>query len=147
MRKTLLTIAAVCALLPAAIPQPAAAHAAWRITGYQYLIAGTEGVGTGGHLNSPATTLQINEGWTDDGIGSLTNNDPVEHTFTHCTSDCAGSSPKAVGALFDIAVPASGAASGAAIDDFNATIDEGTYVIFCRRHPSGMRARLRIEFA
>lgn len=145
MRRLVPTLAIAVAFATALASQPAVAHAAWHVTAFQYVVAGVDGVGSGGSLNTPAGPVEISEGFVDDGIGSIANRDPVNHSFTECTGDCDTTRPSSTGARFDITLPPSSSATGADIDLLNAVFEgrEGEWLIFCRFHPSSMRARLR----
>ena len=144
MRRITVTLVLLGAVMPVLIPGSASAHNAWHIVGYQYGAAGTDGVASGGYLNSPAGPTPITEGIVDDGIGSIANRDPVNHSFTECTAGCDTGAPSAEGARFDITIAPSSSATGAEIDLLNSLFEghEDEWIIFCRFHPTWMRARL-----
>ena len=144
MRRIWIVTIAASIVVPTLAIQPASAHAAWHILAFQYATAGVDGVASGGYLNTPAGPIPITEGVVDDGIGSIANRDPVNHSFTECTSSCDTSAPSSAGARFDITLGSNTSAPGQAIDLLNSLFEgqEGEWIVFCRFHPTSMRARL-----
>jgi len=145
MRKVVTFMALAAAMLPPLVSPAASAHADWQIAGYQYVAASFEGVSHGGYVSTgPTGPIQITEGHVDDGIGSITNRDPINHTFTHCTANCETSDPSWEDALFDVSVPAGQGARPEDIQALNGIFEgnAGVWMIVCRVHPALMRARV-----
>jgi hypothetical protein len=80
----LLLVLMMATLVP--VPQVASAHANWTIAGYQYLATDGAAAGPTGYLNVPTGAIFLNDPWTDDGFGGITNRDAISHTFTECTA-------------------------------------------------------------
>lgn len=144
--KRILLVIAIAALVPAAVPEVASAHANWTIAGYQYLAVDGAAAGPTGYLNVPTGALFLNDPWTDDGFGGITNRDPVSHTFTECTAACNEIIGSAEGARFAIAVPGGQSASVEEVNAVNSLFENttGTITIMCTVHP-WMRAAVDLN--
>ena len=131
----------------AASPAPALAHADWRIVGLQYTASELGGGGppTTGYLGNPVTPIEVGSPWSDDGIGSITNLDPLPHTFTECTEACDTTNPRWTGARFDVELGVGASVSGPELAPLNDLFENttGTFIIFCRYHPF-MRAAVEL---
>lgn len=144
MRRFVAALTVLGVTVPMLVATHASAHTDWHVAGYQYVTASLEGVASGGYLNTPAGPVPITDGVVDDGIGSITNRDPIGHTFTECTADCDTGTPSWEGAAFDVELPATSSASGADVDALNLVFEgnAGEWIVLCRVHPAFMRARL-----